>query len=94
MPHEYNNNMSNSSGYATLSSYNQGCNGGNTLAPVPSSTPSMSVQIIPQFSAPGYDFLSHNNAPSAGNGYFTVTGAYPSAANNGGCTSFVARLCD
>ena len=92
MPNEYSGSSPNASAYSTLGSYNSSCYGNNVSAPVPSQAPSMAVQVIPQFSAPGYATLTHDNAPSCGNGYFGLAQAYP-AASAGKCTSFAARLC-
>ena len=92
MSHEYNNPTVGgpACGYATLGGYNQGY-GAGAIAPVPSGVPSMAVQIVPNYSAPGYDALTHGlNVPSC-SGYFGIGKAYPSYSNN--CTRFTTRLC-
>jgi len=93
MPQEYNNNASKSS-YASMNNYNnnrslQGIPPTGNATVGSSNVPSMSLSIIPQFGAISNDALTHAGGESAGNGYFTVNGAYPSSAPGGsGCTSF------
>lgn len=79
--------------YNTLSSYNafygkpSSC-GGRTCSgirpPVPSCAPSMEIPLVPVYSAPGYDALTHG-APDNGD-YFRVYDAYPS-----NCTKMMKR---
>ena len=76
--------------YASLGSYNQGY-GAGVMAPVPAGVPSMAVQIVPTYSAPGYNALTHGQQVPGCGGHFTISNAYPSYANN--CTRYTTRLC-
>ena len=78
--------------YNTLGNYNSyGTPAGRGIhPPVPAGTPSMAIQVIPVYGAPGYETLSHDNRLSAG-GHFTIQNAYPNYANN--CDKFAQRLC-
>lgn len=84
--------------YSTLVSYNQDTTSGLYGLPMYSSgpynpgIPSMSVQVIPQFSAPGYSALQHNVPGQQCGGYFSVNNAYP-GAGSGSCTTFATRKC-
>ena len=90
--------MENSSGiakgagnsYASLRTYNSGRDG-FIVGPAPATVvPSMSVQLVPNYSAPGYKTLLHGEV-AAGAGYFNIQGAYPDCGNGG--TTFSQRLC-
>jgi hypothetical protein len=86
---EYNNSAVNgaSCSYANLSHYNQGC----AKAPAPSANNVCGMYIVPTYSAPGYNTLTHGGAPSC-SGYFNIKGAY--GANAGSCnTRYVQKLC-
>lgn len=78
-------------GYATLSSYNLGGCGSGIMAPVASGVPSMNVQIVPTYSAPGYDWNKHGQKYLSCGNYFNIQSAYPNYSNN--CTKFTTRLC-
>ena len=87
---EYTNSTVNGSGcsYAILARYNNGSQG--MSPPVPATTVS-GVYIVPQYSAPGYNTLSHGAAPSC-SGYFNIQNAY--GANACSCaTKYVQKLC-
>ena len=88
---EYNNNSvaGSSCSYANLSNYNNGSQGTNP--PVSASVIS-GVYVVPEYSSPGYNTLSHNsNGPSC-SGYFNIQNAYGANANN--CsTKYVQKLC-
>lgn len=101
MSSEFNNRQINRSScdYSNLSSYNQDTTSGLYGLPMYSSgpynpgIPSMSVQVIPQFSAPGYSALQHNEQGQQCGGYFSVGSAYP-GASSGNCTQFATRKCN
>lgn len=87
---EYNNSTVSgpSCSYANLSNYNNGSQG--MSPPVPATTVT-GKYIVPTYSSPGYNTLSHNAAPSC-SGYFNIQSAY--GANAGGCsTKYVQKLC-
>lgn len=87
---EFNNSTVNGSAcaYANLNNYNNGVQG--MRPPVPASTVS-GQYIVPNYGAPGYNTLMHNNAPSC-SGYFNIQSAY---GNDGsGCnTQYSTKLC-
>ncbi len=101
MSSEYTNRQINGAGncsYSNLSSYNYDATSAMYGLPMYSSgpynpgIPSMAVQVIPQFSAPGYNTLQHDaQGPLCGN-YFNVGMAYP-GAGSGNCTMFATRKC-
>jgi len=74
-------------------SYNTLCNysGANsTMAPVPAGT-IKGVYVTPNYSAPGYDTLTHGNSASCFK-YFNIQSAYGAGA--GSCnTTYTTRLC-
>ena len=73
--------------YNTLGSY---YNGNSNMAPVPASTIS-GVYVTPDYSAIGYDTLTHDQGPSC-NKYFNIQSAYGNGA--GSCnTTYTTRLC-
>lgn len=76
--------------YASLGHYNQGI-GMGAMAPVPSGTPSMAVQVVPTFGSPSYNTLQHGQKYPSCSGYFSISSAYSSFPNN--CTRFTSRLC-
>jgi|SRR5690606_24063764 hypothetical protein len=84
--------------YSNLSNYNYDATSAMYGLPMYSSgpynpgIPSMAVQVIPQFAAPGYSTLLHDvKGPQCGN-YFSVSNAYP-GAGSGNCTMFATRKC-
>lgn len=83
--------------YADLSSYNKDTTSELYGLPMYGSgpynpgVPSMAVQVIPQFAAPGYDTLQHGAKGQYGQ-YFNVATAYP-GAGSGNCTMFATRKC-
>lgn len=100
MSGEYTNRQvgSGSCSYAPLSSYNFDATSALYGLPMYNSgpynpgIPSMAVQVIPQFSAPGYNTLQHDATGPLCGGYFNVGLAYPGAAS-GNCTMFATRKC-
>lgn len=87
---EYNNTTVGGFGcsYATLSNYNNGNQGVRPAMPASSVS---GHYIVPSYSAPGYDTLSHGSAPSC-SGYFSVQNAY--GGKDGSCgTNYVQNLC-
>ena len=89
---EYNNNAVGASAcaYATLSHYNNGSQG---LSHIPQIRGQVNgVYVVPNYSVPGYDALTHNAPPSC-SGFFNITSAYGQGANN--CnTQYVKKLCN
>lgn len=97
---EYTNRAINSNGcaYSNLNNYNYDATSSLYGLPMYSSgpynagIPSMAVQVIPQFAAPGYNTLQHDaSGPLCGN-YFDISMAYP-GAGSGNCTMFATRKC-
>jgi len=87
---EYNNSTVGGVGcsYATLSNYNTGNKG---VKPAMQATNVTGKYIVPNYSAPGYNTLSHDSAPTC-SGYFNIQGAY--GGNGGSCgTKYVQSLC-
>ena len=78
--------------YQTLGSYNSfNTKSLNTIhPPVPNGTPSMQIQVVPIFSMPGYEALTHDNSMN-GSGYFTINSAYPNFPRS--CDRFAQRAC-
>lgn len=74
--------------YTTLKGYQ--CKGAGIQTPTPAGVPSMSLQVVPQYSAPAYNALQHGYKPS-GRGYFNISQAYCSYPS--GCTVFSTRQC-
>lgn len=102
MAHEYTNQVNGSAGcgdYSNLASYNVDRTSSMYGMPQYSSgpynpgVPSMAVQVIPQFSSPGYNALQHGVKGQACGGYFKVKSAYP-GAGSGNCTQFATRSCN
>ena len=62
------------SSYKSLQNYNDRSAPGTMVVPVPA-PPGSYYQIIPAYTAIGYDALTHGVAPS-GNHYFAVKNAY------------------
>jgi len=87
---EYNNSTVGGVGcsYASLSSYN---NGNKGVRPAMQATNVSGKYVVPSYSAPGYNTLSHNVAPTC-SGYFSIQAAY--GGNGGSCgTKYVQSLC-
>ena len=84
--------------YSNLNSYNYDATSSLYGLPMYSSgpynpgIPSMAVQVIPQFAAPGYNTLQHDAPRSLCGNYFDVSLAYP-GAGSGNCTMFATRKC-
>lgn len=81
--------------YNTLDNYNSAQSSSQMRdsgihPPVPAGTPSMKVQVVPQYGMIGYEALTHDGRCDCG-GHFTITNAYPAYGNN--CTKFTQRLC-
>lgn len=81
--------------YARLGAYNAGFKG--IRPPVPMTTTS-GYYVVPNYSAPGYDTLTHGGPRGPGgcvessNGYFQINKAYGYGSNN--CrTTYSASLC-
>ena len=73
--------------YAQLGAYNKGFRG--IRPPVPLTSVS-GYYVVPAYSAPGYDTLTHGS--SSGGNYFTINQAYGSGA--GSCnTKYMGSLC-
>ena len=89
---EYNNNAVGASAcaYATLSAYNNGSQG---LSHIPQTRGQVNgMYIVPQYSVPGYDSLTHGQNAGSCSGFFNITSAYGKGANN--CnTTYVKKLC-
>lgn len=86
---EYNNSAVGSSGcaYATLQNYNKE----NSNRPAMQAANVSGKYIVPNYSAPGYNTLSHGAVASC-SGYFNVSDAY--GGNGGSCgTNYVQSLC-
>lgn len=82
-----------STNYATLGGYNTCLTG--IRAPIPATSVS-GYYVVPSYSSPGYDTLTHgSNACSAGGNYFQIGQAYGNGS--GGCgfcnTKYMASLC-
>lgn len=78
-------NYSNNSGcgYAQLKS----CG----VAPANLGKPSSGVMIVPNYSGPSYDALTHGQKTPSCSGYFNITNAYPMNAN-GQCNQQYSQL--
>jgi hypothetical protein len=89
---EYNNTTVNGSScsYANLSNYNNG-NQGMMRPPIPATTV-VGQYIVPNYSSPGYNTLSHDSAPSCA-GYFNIQSAYGGNGSQGCGTQYVSSLC-
>jgi len=72
--------------YATLSRYNNGA----SLGPALRGTTPTGIYIVPDYSAPGYDTLTHSAQPTCG-GYFDIGSAYQNGGGSCG-TKFVKRI--
>ena len=88
---EYNNATvgGSSCSYATLSNYNGGFQG---MRPAIAPSTVSGKYIVPMYSAPGYQTLTHNGVGSCG-GYFNIQGAYGENADSAS-TSYVYKLCE
>lgn len=76
--------------YSNLSTYNKGGNSGMSIPVSNTVKQNEGYYITPQFaSTGGYDSLTRGQG--TGN-YFTITGAYPAAAN-GYNTTYVQSMC-
>lgn len=67
---------------------------GGIAAPVPS-TYSTKYYVVPSYSSPGYDTLSHGTG-GTGNSYFTIGSAYGTdcgVAGNYDSSSYVSSMC-
>jgi len=83
------NGMNDGCSYARLGAYNASFNG--IRPPIPMTTVS-GYYVVPNYSAPGYDTLTHGSAEGCGIGYFQIGKAYGYGANN--CTTtYSASLC-
>ncbi len=71
--------------YSTLMDYNSYA-AGSCQQPMRAPISAMAVQVVPVYSPPGYEALTHG--PCAGD-HLNITQAYPS-----NCDKFVQRLCD
>lgn len=84
--------MNNGCNYARLGTYIAGFKG--IRPPIPMTTVS-GYYVVPNYSAPGYDALTHGPTGGCGessNGYFQIGKAYGYGANN--CTTtYSASLC-
>jgi hypothetical protein len=75
--------------YAQLGSYNLGFKG--IHPPVPLTSVS-GYYVVPAYSAPGYDTLTHGPPGSSGGNYFSIGKAYGSDAGN--CnTQYMGSIC-
>lgn len=78
--------------YAQLGSYNLGFRGIRPPVPVTSVS---GYYVVPAYSAPGYDTLTHGSPGGCGSsssGYFSIGKAYGSGA--GSCnTKYVGSIC-
>ena len=75
--------------YATLAKYNQG-----SVGMKPQVTPGTvsGHYIVPSYSAPGYNTLTHGRTAPSCSGFFNITNAYKGA--EGACNQkFVRKLC-
>ena len=80
--------MCDNTSYAQLSSYNKGMNG---MAPPLMSGTVSGKMVVPQYSSPGYNILTHGN--TGGSSYPTVMGAY--GQNSGQCMQkYVVKKCN
>lgn len=68
--------------YTSLSNYNSSAPGTLGSPAVKRSSVSGSY-VVPNYSAIGYDALTHNNAPPSCNGYFNISNAYGADAGSG-----------
>ena len=86
---EYNNSaVSGGCQYTTLGHYNSGSKG--MSPPVPATT-TVGVQIVPGYTQPGYDALTHGG-PGCCTGYPDIQAAYGKNAQN--CsTKYLKKLC-
>jgi hypothetical protein len=77
-----------STSYSQLGSYNQGF-GAGVRPPVPVTT-TAGYYVVPAYSAPGYNTLTHGRTTGAS--YFTIGQAYGS--DGGACnTQYMGSLC-
>ena len=78
--------------YTNLANYNASAPGTLGTPAIPASTV-IGYQIVPQYSAIGYDALTHGGVSPSCNGYFNVTNAYFPGAEN--CnTQYYNRPCN
>ncbi len=86
-------NMGAGCSYAQLGTYNVGFKG--IKPPVPMTSVS-GYYVVPAYSAPGYDTLTHGTLPNgcgSGGNYFNIGRAYGSSAGN--CnTKYMGSLCN
>lgn len=73
--------------YNTLDTYNGGQYA--MRAPIPTGTPDMKIQLIPNYGGISYDTLSKGTAGCGG--YYTIVDGYPNYDKN--CTQFAQRVC-
>lgn len=80
--------------YAQLGSYSLGFAG--IRPPVPLTTVS-GYQVVPAYSAPGYDTLTHGSVGGSGGcsggGYFQIGQAYGQNSGNCAATKYMGSIC-
>lgn len=78
-----------SSGYSSMGMY---ATGGGIRPPMPTTNVS-GYYIVPGYSAPGYDILTHGSGGrESNNGYFSIGRAYGNGASN--CaTTYMGSIC-
>lgn len=59
----------------------------------PVTTSSYGHYVVPSYSTPGYDNLSHGPAPSGNSGYFQIGRAYGNGSNYHSSSSSSANSC-